>query len=70
MDSNKLERVEGLQHEICRQILIDEGGNQFDMPHSGVRQRQKNNEDPCDRIVPEQVFRDPKAAYSGLLKHF
>ena len=68
-DSIKLERVEGLQHEIYRKILIDEGGNQFDMPHSGVRQRQKNNEDPCDRIVPEDVYNNAQAAYMGLLEN-
>ena len=68
-DILKLERVEGLQHEIYRQILLDAGGNQFDMPHSGVRQRQNRNEDPCDRIVPGDLYRGAKAAYLGLLEN-
>ena len=40
-DVATIERVEGLQHEVYRCILRDGGGNQFDMPHSGVRERQK-----------------------------
>ena len=64
-----LERVEGLQHEIYRKIMINAGGNQFDMPHSGVRKRQRSNEDPCDRFVPIDVYEGALAAYSGLLEN-
>jgi Mor family transcriptional regulator len=42
-----LERIEGIQHEIYRQIMIDAGGNQFYMPHSGVRSRQKTVKIPA-----------------------
>jgi hypothetical protein len=46
-----VQNIEGIQHEIYRCILKDNGGNQFDMPHSGVRDRQNSGDDPCDRIV-------------------
>ena len=61
-----LERIEGIQHEIYRRILADSGGNQFDMPHSGIRKRQREGADPCNRVVPNKLFHDAEVAYSGL----
>ena len=62
-----LERIEGIQHEIYRRVLENDGGNQFDMPHSGVRKRQKLGHDPCDRDVPAALYQAAQAAYMGLL---
>lgn len=62
-----LERIEGIQHEIYRRVLEDDGGNQIDMPHSGVRKRQKLGLDPCDRDVPFALYHAAQAAYMGLL---
>ena len=42
-----------VQHEIYRQILIDSGGNQIDMPHPGIRKHRRAGADPCDRDVPQ-----------------
>ena len=61
-----LERIEGIQHEIYRRILADSGGNQFDMPHSGVRKRQREGEDPCDRVVPGELYNSAQVAYLAL----
>ena len=58
--------MEGLEHEIYRCILRDDGGNQFGMPHSGVRERQKNGEDPCDRRVPTDLVDHAKGVLAAL----
>ena len=58
--------MEGLQHEIYRCILRDDGGNQFDMPHSGVRERQKKGQDPCDRRVPTELIDYAKGVLAAL----
>jgi hypothetical protein len=63
-DTSVLERIEGIQHEIYRCILKDDGGNQFDMPHSGVRDRQKNGADPCDRTVSPKLVMSARIACS------
>lgn len=65
-DTDILDRIEGIQHEIYRKILADSGGNQFDMPHSGVRKRQREGADPCDRIIPTALHDAAKVAYLGL----
>jgi hypothetical protein len=65
-DVDILERIEGLQHEIYRQILIDSGGNQFDMPHSDIRKRQRAGADPCDRDVPKALYEKAQIAYLAL----
>ena len=61
-----LERIKGIQHEIYRKIHADNGGNQFDMPHSGVRKRQRDGDDPCDRLVPAELYNSAQAAYLAL----
>ena len=58
--------IEGIQHEIYRRVLADSGGNQFDMPHSGVRKRQREGEDPCDRVVPGELYNSAQVAYLAL----
>ena len=65
-DVEILERMEGLQHEIYRCILRNDGGNQFDMPHSGVRERQKKGEDPCDRRVSADLIDHAKGTLAAL----
>ena len=65
-DTDILERIEGIRHEIYRKMLANSGGNQFDMPHSGVRKRQREGDDPCDRVVPTELYDAAKVAYLGL----
>ena len=65
-DTDILARIEGIQHEIYRRILSDDGGNQFDMPHSDVRKRQRAGSDPCDRDVPNELYHSALAAYLAL----
>ena len=54
--SDRLERVDALQYEIYRQIIEDDGGNDFPMPHSGIRNRQRNGEVVADRSVPTELY--------------
>ena len=49
-------RVHALQFEVYREILRNDGGNQFKMPHSGIRTRQKNGEEICDLSVPIDAY--------------
>ena len=65
-DLATLERLEGFQHEIYRCILRGGGGNQFDMPHSGDRERQKNGQDCGDRSVPADLVDFAKEALATL----
>ena len=60
-DSHILERIEGIQHEIYRRVLADGVGNQFDMPNSGVRQRQKQWLNPCDSDVTCELYQEAQA---------
>ena len=36
------------------------------MPHSGVRKRQREGEDPCDRVVPGELYNSAQVAYLAL----
>ena len=54
--SDKLERIDALQYEIYRQIIEHDGGNDFPMPHSGIRNRQKNDQDVADRGVSQELY--------------
>ena len=49
-DKATLERLEGIQMEIYRCILDDDGGNDYQIPHSGIRVRQKNGQDVVDYL--------------------
>lgn len=50
-DADQLLRIEALQLEIYRCILRNSGGNDFPMPHSGIRKRQKNGLEVVDRRI-------------------
>ena len=67
-----LERIEGIQHQIYREILAGSGGNQIDMPHSGVRKRQREGGDPCDRVVPTELYQSAQdiLCLYGINRHF
>jgi hypothetical protein len=47
-----LERAWGLLHSVYRSVLDDGGGNMYAMPHSGVKERQRDGGIVCDRVVP------------------
>ena len=53
---DKLERIEAIQHEIYRQVIEHDGGNDFPMPHSGIRNRQRNEGEVVDRSVPTELY--------------
>lgn len=58
---DKLVRVEGILMQAMREILKDGGGNQYVMPHTGIRNRQ--SEDPntaVDYTIPEDVIKHAK----------
>jgi hypothetical protein len=46
--SSKLSRICALQYVAYREILNVDGGNQYDMPHTGIRTRQKQNPESYD----------------------
>lgn len=48
-------RVEALKYVVYREILKSEGGNQYDIPHSGIRQRERAGEEVIDRSVDPQL---------------
>jgi hypothetical protein len=61
-DKDTLERLEGIQMEIYRCILDDDGGNDYQIPHSGIRVRQKNGQDVPDYSVPTELYQKAQAA--------
>jgi hypothetical protein len=65
-DVATLARMEGLMYEIYRKILENDGGNQFAMPHSGIRQRQNMGEEVCDLEVPPDLHNSAKKSLATL----
>ena len=53
-----LVRVHALQYEIYRQILSCGGGNDYPLPHSGIRQRQNHGEEVADLAVPQTLYQE------------
>jgi hypothetical protein len=51
--SDALERCHALKFEVYRQILKCDGGNDYDIPHTQIRQRQYYGEDVVDLEVDE-----------------
>ncbi len=52
-----LQRVDAAAYVAMREILKNGGGNQYDMPHTGVRTRQaKNKDSTVDYNVPHDMF--------------
>jgi hypothetical protein len=65
-DKDTLERLEGIQMEIYRCILDDDGGNDYQIPHSGIRVRQKKGQDVADYSVPQELYQKAQATVSRL----
>ena len=61
-DKDQLLRLEALQMQIWREILKNEGGNDFAMPHSGIRKRARNGLPVVDYSVPADVVQAAKEA--------
>ena len=53
---DKLERIGALLYEIYRLVIEHDGGNDFPMPHSHIRERQAKGEDAADRSVPRVLL--------------
>jgi hypothetical protein len=59
-----LTRVEALRLVVYREILKNGGGNQYDMPHTGINRRQHSGEAVVDHSVSaalEQMGRNALA---------
>lgn len=54
-DWRKLERVHAFQFEVYRKILENRGGNQYKLPHSGVRERQNEGAEVCNLSVTAEL---------------
>ena len=65
-DKDQLLRLEALQMQIWREILKNEGGNDFPMPHSGIRKRARNGLPVVDYSVPAEVVKAAKEALMRL----
>jgi hypothetical protein len=63
-----LERIDALQYEIWRQILGDNGGNHYKIPHSGIRNRQNDGLDVVDRKVPKELMLKAEKMHKQLAK--
>ena len=62
-DVSTLKRLHAFQHEVYRSILADEGGNQFYMPHSGIRRRGEfAGDEVLDRSVDALNYRHAREA--------
>jgi hypothetical protein len=59
-DVNQLTRVHALIYVVYRCILENDGHNQYDMPHTGIRNRQNNGTTVEDRTVDGEVLRRAK----------
>ena len=61
--------VHALQFKIYRQVLTDSGGNSYNLPHSGIRKRQRGGEPIAGLTVPYDLYQSmlgTAAAYSEL----
>ena len=65
-EPDRLERMEAILYEIYRQVMEHGGGNGISMPHSGIRNRQKNGEDVVDRSVPRDLYEHMQATIKDL----
>ena len=61
-NTDTLERLEAIQMVIYRQILDVDGGNDYEIPHSGIRVRQKNGLDVANYRVPQELVEKALAA--------
>ena len=56
-DSDTLERIWAHQFACYREILNNDGGNNYDAPHSGIRTRQNRGEEVVDLEVDQDLIR-------------
>lgn len=63
--SEKIERIQALKYATYREVLRVKGGNQYKVPHSGIRKRQMRNDvnhPTIDRKVDAALVASAKAA--------
>jgi len=65
-DWKKLERAWGTLHEVYRCILGNEGGNTYQLIHTGITARQTAAADPVDRIIPIELVTKGRLALNRL----
>ena len=58
--TEQLSRVHALNYVVYRCILVNEGHNQYDMPHTGIRNRQSNGMTVEDCTVDGELVRQAK----------
>ena len=58
--TDPLRRVHALLYVVYREILINLGDNQYDMPHTGIRKRQRNGDDVYDFTVSMDIVNAAK----------
>jgi hypothetical protein len=67
--SDKIERIHAVKYATYREVLKVNGGNQYKVPHSGIRERQKRN-DPdhptIDRKVDAALVASARAAIARM----
>ena len=56
-----LNRFDALQYAVYREILKDGGNNQYKVPHSGIRRRQRSGLEVVDRSVSAEVYHSARA---------
>ncbi len=61
-DIDQIQRVNALIYVVYRSILENEGHNQYNMPHTGIRTRQSNDETVEDRTADLDVVRKARRA--------
>lgn len=55
-DPDTLTQIDALQYQVYRQITSDEGGNGFQIAHSGLRTCQENGQDVVDYSVNRNTY--------------
>jgi hypothetical protein len=61
-----LVRIHALQFEIYRSVMMNQGGNQFYTPHSGIRARQNRGAEVADYSVPAGLVEQARATVLAL----
>lgn len=51
-----LERIHAFQYETYREIIRNDGGNDFFQPHSDIRKRQRDGVQSADLYVPNVLY--------------
>jgi hypothetical protein len=65
-DEDILVRVHALQLQIYREILKCGGGNHYEIPHSGIRNRQNHGEEAADYNLTYDLYTEARATAVGL----